>query len=227
MVDTAVVLGAGPGLGAAIARRFLSGGYAVALLARDPARLERLAGEVGAAAEQLPGGAAVPAVRGFPADVSAAGPLRDALAEVARWRGDPSVAVYNPSLTLEAVPTALDRDAFERGLALGVSGFLTALQAVAPAMRAAGRGTVLATGSVAGLRPSAGYAGLSAQKAALRVLAIAAAQELAPDGIHVATVTIMGLLGTGAFAPDRVAQAYWALHVQPREQWQAELQYAG
>jgi NADP-dependent 3-hydroxy acid dehydrogenase YdfG len=94
-------------------------------------------------------------------------------------------------------------------LAVGTAPLLTAVRAALPAMRAQGTGTILATGGGSADRPFPGAATLGVQKAALRALVLAVAQDLRPDGIHVATVTIRGTVKDGTpFAPDVVAQLY-------------------
>jgi NAD(P)-dependent dehydrogenase (short-subunit alcohol dehydrogenase family) len=216
----AVVVGAGPGLGLAVADRFAREGYRLALLARNPNKLDisRLSG--------LPG----PAPLLVAADVGDARDLRDAFATIRSGAGDPDVLVYNTSLWVPGKPTELDYDAFMAGLRVGAAGALVAVQEVAPAMRAAGRGTILLTGSGVALRAPAGSAGLAAAKAALRSLALTMADELRTDGIHVATVTITGVLAPGTFYdPELIAQTYWDLHVEgidPPEEWHTEVIYA-
>jgi NAD(P)-dependent dehydrogenase (short-subunit alcohol dehydrogenase family) len=215
------VCGAGPGLGRAIARRFAREGFAVALLARRQDGLDAIAAEIEAA-----GGAA----RGFAADLPDEPALRAALAGVAAELGPPGVLVYNASLWIDGPAMAMRPADFAAGLALDVTGALVAAQAVHPAMKAAGRGSVLLTGSRVGRTPEAGGAspGLAAGKAALRALALAAAPELARDGIHLATVTVDGTIRPGGrFDPDRIADAFWALHSEPPSSWTTELVFTG
>lgn len=218
-VRLAVVVGAGPGLGLAVSSRFAREGYRLALVARNPDKLDisRLAG--------LPG----PPPLLVAADVGDQAGLRGAFARIRAGAGDAEVLVYNTSLWVPGTPTQLDYDAFMAGLRIGAAGALVAAQEVAPAMRAAGRGTILLTGSGVALRASAGSAGLAAAKAALRSLAMTMADELRPDGIHVATVTIAGVMAAGTFYdPERIAATYWDLHVEgsgPPDRWRAEVIY--
>ena len=215
MSEIVVVVGAGPGLGRSIALRFAREGADIALLARSAQRLEPLVDEVEALGVR---------VEGVGADVADEASLRAALADVRRSLGDPAVLVYNASEYVEGAPTAVGYADFVHGLLVGVGGALVALQEVAPSMRAAGRGTVLLTGSEAAVRPYPGAAGLGVAKAGLRSLALSAAAELRPDRVHVSTVTIRGRLKAGtAFDPDLVADHYWRLHVQPESEWEPEL----
>jgi short-subunit dehydrogenase len=213
--DTVMIIAAGPGLGAAVARRFARQGAAVGLVARSASGLAELAEELRATGSEV----AVAA-----ADVADEDALRGALQDLRGRLGDPSVLVYNASEYVEGRPTEVGYDAFLHGLRVGVGGALVAAQEVAPAMRAAGRGTVLLTGSEAALRPYVGAAGLGVAKAGLRNLAYSLAEDLEPDGVHVTTVTIRGVLkGPKALDLEDVAERYWQLHVQPREDWETEL----
>jgi len=210
-----VVVAAGPGLGRSVALRFGREGADVALVARSADRLEPLADEVRAL------GVRALAVS---ADVADASSLRQGLAAVRRTLGDPTVAVYNGSEYVEGTPTTVAYDAFVHCLLVGIGGALVTVQAVVPAMRAAGRGTVLLTGSEAALRPYAGAAAVGVAKAGLRSLALSAAAELTSSGVQVATVTVRGRLKAGTrFDPDLVADHYWALHRRRREEWEPEL----
>lgn len=216
LAKVVAVVGAGPGLGQAVAARFAREGWTAALLGRDPARLAQVANAVGAGA------------RTYPVDATDEPALRAALAQVADDAGDPQVLVFNLSQTVLGTPTEVSTDDVVDGLRVGLLPALVSLQAVAPAMREAGTGTVLMTGSGVGVTPWPGGAGLSIQKAALRNLALAAAKELAPDGVHVATVTIHGTMKPGtAFDPGLIAEHYWRLHTQPRADWESEVAYRG
>ena len=91
-------------------------------------------------------------------------------------------------------------------------------------------GSILFTGGGLALYPEYGAnaSSLTAGKSALRGLTYAMAKELEPEGIHVATVTIAGTVAEGtAFAPDTIAECYWALHQQPKAQWSTEIVFNG
>ncbi len=106
----------------------------------------------------------------------------------------------------------------EAELRLGVIGALAATQAVWPAMREAGRGTVLWTGGGLARAPQYGTAvsALTAAKSALRGLAFAAAPELAAAGVRLATITVAGTVAPGGpFDPGLIAEAFWAVHASP------------
>ncbi|MEP6760707.1 MAG: SDR family NAD(P)-dependent oxidoreductase [Sporichthyaceae bacterium] len=214
MTETVAVIAAGPGLGRSVALRFAREGADVALVARAAERLEPLAEELRKYGVR---------VHATAADVADEASLRAGFDDVRRELGDPSVLVYNGSEYVEGRPTTVGYDAFVHGLLVGVAGALVAVQEVAPAMRAAGRGTVLLTGSEAAIKPSVGAAALGVAKAGLRNLAYSTAAELGPDGIHVTTVTIRGILKVGtAFDPELLAEHYWRLHQQGRAEWEPE-----
>jgi Short-chain dehydrogenases of various substrate specificities len=208
------VVGAGPGLGNAVARRFAAEGAVVALLARDAGRLRGLAEPIGA----LP----------VPADVADVESLRTAFDTVRRTLGDPTVLVYNVGTNLTGRPSELPVEGFRAALLAGPAALLSATQEVLPAMRAAGRGTILVTGSGQAVYPMAEFGAVGPQKAAVRALALVLAEELAPAGIHVTTVTIRGGIEAGTqFDPELIAERFWAVHTEPPESWRGESVYAG
>ena len=216
---TVAIIGAGPGLGAALARRFGANGNPVGLVARGG---DRLAGLVNGLRD-----AGVTAA-GFPADVAHEPSLRLAIDGIADRFGPVAVLIHNVSLNLAGPPSGVAPDDVLVGFRAGVLAAVIALQQVRPGMSAAGTGTIMITGGGLALNPSPGAPALSIQKAAVRAYAIAAAKELAPAGIHVATVTIMGTIAPDtAFDPDLIAAEFWRVHEQPPELWEAETQFRG
>jgi NAD(P)-dependent dehydrogenase (short-subunit alcohol dehydrogenase family) len=203
-----MVVAAGPGLGRSVALRFAREGYAVGLVARSADALAALVGEVGAA------GASVVAVAG--GDVSDDDALRRALGELASTLGPATVVVYNGSAYVEGSVTTLPPERLRLALDVGVVGALVTAQATVPAMRAAGQGTIVLTGSVAADRGSTSAAAVGVAKAALRNLALSLHKELAPDGVRAVTVTIDGVLsGPKALDVEQIADLYWQLHSAP------------
>lgn len=204
-----VVAGAGPGVGAAVARRFAREGFAVALMARRPGALESIAASIAAARGTA---------RAVPVDLTDLAALDAAFAAVRAEMGPPEVLVYNAGRWIETPAMALATADLESELRLGPVGALAATQAVWPAMRQAGRGSVLWTGGGLALAPQYGAAvpALTAAKSALRGLALAAAPELAASGVRLVTITIAGAVAPGGpFDPDRIAEAFWAAHAAP------------
>jgi NADP-dependent 3-hydroxy acid dehydrogenase YdfG len=215
--DVVVVVAAGPGLGLAVARRFAREGATIGLIARSTDRLEQLADELRSAGAT---------VRSAVSDVADPVALSEAFAVLRELVGDPTVLVFNASEYVEGAPAEVSYDAFMHGVYVGVGAALVSVQEVVPAMRTAGRGTLLLTGSVAAQKPSVSAATVGVAKAALRNLGLSLHAELAPDGIQVVTVTIRGVLqGAKALDVDEIADYYWALHTQSRESWTPEVSY--
>jgi NAD(P)-dependent dehydrogenase (short-subunit alcohol dehydrogenase family) len=203
-----VVVAAGPGLGRAVALRFAREGAAVGLVARSTDRLGDLVTEVSAAGAR--------AVATAAADVGDEPALRRAMGALRAELGEATALVFNGSAYVEGAVTALPAERLRFALDVGVVGALVAAQEAVPAMRAAGRGTVLLTGSVAADRASTGAAAVGVAKAALRSLARSLHKEVAGDGVRVTTVTIDGVLaGPSALDVDQIADLYWQLHTRP------------
>jgi NADP-dependent 3-hydroxy acid dehydrogenase YdfG len=138
--------------------------------------------------------------------------------------GPADVLLYNVSIGRQVrVPDLAPGDLLA-DLAAGAVGLQTAVRAVLPGMRERGAGTVLVTGGGSADRPVVSMATLGVQKAALRALVEVQSAALAPEGIHVATATIRGLVGEQErqVHPDRIASLYAELVAEtagPREQW--------
>jgi len=209
-----LVVGAGPGIAAATARRFGRHGYAVGLVARREEALIEL--QAALAGDGVLVGRA-PAEAGDPASLTAAVQL------LVETFGPVDVLLYNVSVGRQAAVPELRPEDLLADLAAGAVGLQTAVRAVLPGMRQAGSGTVLVTGSGAADRPIPSMATLGVQKAALRALVELQARALAPEGVHVATVTIRGLVGEDAqIHPDRIADLSAELAAEtagPAESW--------
>jgi short-subunit dehydrogenase len=214
----ALILGAGPGLGASIARRFGREGFAVTLVARREQALNDLAEELRRAGIS---------VDTFTADATEPHGFRKALEELTE-RITPGVVVYNAALIAADNVLTSDTDYLLSAYAIDVLGAITAAQVFTPAMRQAGSGTFLATGGYAGINPQPAYATISLGKAGLRSALSMLHDELKPDGVHVAGITIAGAIAPDtALAPDIIADTYWALHTQPAAEWNAETFFDG
>jgi NAD(P)-dependent dehydrogenase (short-subunit alcohol dehydrogenase family) len=211
------VVGVGPGIGIAVARRFARENYRLALIARNPEKLEQYVDEL-----DLKGITA----RGFVADAGKPQSLVRAFYEIQRTMGHPDVLIYNAAIIRQRVPSELDADALMSDLSINVAGALTSAQQVIPHMREQQQGTILFTGGGLALGPAPQYASLAMGKAALRNLTYSLSSELESEGIQVATVTIAGYVQPGThFDPDRIAEAFWTLHSQPPGQREPEIIY--
>ena len=211
----AIVIGAGPGIGLSVARRFGRTGMPVTVIART-------GDTVDAAVSALRSGGVQPL--GLVADSTDEPGLRTALDAATDSLGVPDVLVYNAarirsdSLGQLAAAELLDT------YAVNVVGAVTAAAHVGPKMAAAGQGTIIITGGMPEPEPAA--VSLSLGKAGVRALTTLLAKEFGPSGVHVATVTVPGAVAPGtAFDPDEIAETYWALHSEPPASWTHELPY--
>lgn len=210
------IVGAGPGLGVALARRFLAGGCDVALVSRSPGRLEYWR-QTQPAPER---------VGLFAADAGSPEGLAGSFEAIRSWRGETSVLIYNAADMASGQVTSLDAARLVEAMRVDVGGALTCVQEVVPAMRREGRGTILLTGGGLALEPYPEWGSLAAGKAALRSVGLNLFKELLPAGIHVAVVAVCGIVEPdGPFDPDLVAEQYWQLHEQPLDQAERELVY--
>jgi NAD(P)-dependent dehydrogenase (short-subunit alcohol dehydrogenase family) len=217
---TALIVGAGAGLSASLARLLARQGLQVALAARDTTKLADLAAETGAAV--------------FGCDATQAAEVEDLFRQVDRNLGAPDVVVYNPSARVRGGLTELDPAAVEHALAVTAFGAFLVVQEAARRMVPAERGAILLTGATAGIKGFAGSAAFAMGKFALRGLAQSAARELGPKNIHVAHIIVDGGIRSGTrpdpakapdstLDPDAIAQSYLDLLRQPRSAWTFEL----
>lgn len=212
------VIGAGPGIGNAVAMAFASEGYDIALIARSP---ERLAPQCEAIRKKTRR-----RVRSYAADAGDESSLLAALAAVRDELGAPEVLVYNVATFEIGRPLKVPIDRVMTHFRTNVVGALIAARAVAPDMIERQRGTILFTGGGFAYEPAADYASLSMDKAALRSLTYTLAQDLGAHGVHVATVTVHGFVQHGTrFDPQNIAQAYVNLHRQPKGHFEIETVY--
>lgn len=213
----AVIIGAGPGIGRSVARRFAREGLPIALVARRAATVEAVAEGV------APFGVPVVPLTADCADEAA---LRSALDAASDELGAPDVAVYNAAIIRADTAGQLSTRAHLDAWAVNVLGALTAAAHLAPAMAQRGSGSLIVTGGMP--EPKREYVSLSLGKAGVRTLVDLLDLEYGASGVHVASVTVDGPVAPGtAFDPDAIAEHYWALHTQPRDQWQREVLHTG
>ncbi|APU14310.1 MULTISPECIES: SDR family NAD(P)-dependent oxidoreductase [Actinoalloteichus] len=206
MSKTLVIVGAGPGLGMGVARAFGAEGFRVGLIARNPATLAELTAQL-----QARGVTA----RAFPADILDRASLADALTAAKDALGEIDVLEYSPSPTgsiTSAAETTVESAAAQ--FALHVLGAITAVGRVLPDMLAKGAGTVLLTTGISASEPVPILANVGLAMAGLRNWAHTLHEELAPHGVHVATVTIGTRIAAGAGDgdPDAIGARYLDLH---------------
>lgn len=215
----ALITGVGPGTGAALSRRFSKGGYRVAMLARDEARLTLLESEIEDS-------------KAFVCDVTDVAQIDATLAAVRQSFGDPSVFIHNAVGGTFGNFLDIDPAELERNFQINTMALLHLARRLAPPMIAAGQGVILATGNTSAFRGKANFAGFAPSKAAQRVLAEAIAREVGPKGVHVAYLTIDAVIDLAwtrkAFPgrpddffikPAAIADEAWHLAHQDRSAW--------
>lgn len=219
--QNALIVGAGSGLSAALARVLAKEGMAVALAARTPGDLKELATETGA--------------RTFACDATQRADVDKLFADVDAALGPPDVVIYNASYRVRGPFVDLDPGEVEKAIAVSAfGGFLVAQQA-ARRMIPKGRGAILLTGASASLKGYAQSAPFAMGKFALRGMAQSMARELGPLGIHVAHFVIDGAIKSARRpeAPDRhasmldptaIAASYLHVLQQPHSAWTSEME---
>ena len=220
MPSTALIVGAGSGVSAAIARKFAGAGLSVALASRQPAKLSVLCNEIGSQA--------------FACDASQSEDVTRLFDEVRTAFGPPDVVVYNAAAWKRQSILELSSADVSATLATNALGAFHVAQAAALEMVPRGNGTIIFTGATASLRGSALFAAFAMGKFAARALAQSMARELGPKGIHVAHVVIDGPIRgerfpgspakpDGLLEPDSIADVYLNLVNQPRSAWTHEI----
>ncbi len=212
-----VIVGAGPGLGLNIARRFAQGGFNIALISRDQNKLDGLT-------ETLNSEGYI--AQGFAADAAIEQELQSAFSRISQWNGDIGALVYNAAAVISDNVLNMTPSSMMDKMSLNLGGAICSVNQVLPPMRGRGGGTILITGGGLGLEPYPDWASLSAGKAALRSYTLALHKALSPEEIHVAVIAICGIVEVGGpFDPDRIAEEYWQLHAESKPNWRRELVY--
>ncbi|MEU9148981.1 SDR family NAD(P)-dependent oxidoreductase [Streptomyces sp. NPDC048417] len=206
-MSSVAIVGAGPGLGAAVARRFGREGYGVALLARDRERLDGIAGELA--------GLGVEA-RGYSADVRDPLALAGALERAAEELGTVEILQYSPVPQRDFMRPVLETTHADLlgPVEFSVYGPVAAVQQVLPGMRELGRGTILLVNGGTAVIPHPDRAGTSIAFAAESAYGHLLHDRLAGEGIHVAQLVIPGAIVAGHARKDPavLADMLWAIH---------------
>jgi NAD(P)-dependent dehydrogenase (short-subunit alcohol dehydrogenase family) len=223
----AVITGVGPGLGAALARRFAST-YGIAILARGADYLKSLASEIRA------DGAAV---LECPCDVGNLAQLTAAFRAIREDLGDPEILLYNAGSGSWGTITEITPEQYEKDWRVNAYGAFVAAKEVVPAMASRGRGAILFTGATAGVKAGPKSVSFGPAKFAMRGLAQSLARDLGPKGVHVAWINVDGsidipgargrkpTLNDGDFLkPEAIAETYWHLAHQDPSAWTMELE---
>lgn len=226
-----LIVGAGSGLGAGLARTFAKAGLTVCVIRRDMALAQPLLEEI-----QSLGGTA----HAFAADARDSESLSKVFDKIEQSVGEIAVVIFNIGGNVRAGVLETSPETYVKAWQTSAfAGFLTGQNAVR-VMQPRQKGTVLFTGATASLRGGSGFSAFAAAKTALRTFAQSLAREFGPQGIHVGHVVVDGGIDSprireqqpdrvkaageeGLLNPDHVAQNYLMLHQQPRDAWTFEL----
>ncbi len=215
--ETALIVGAGSGLSASLARLLAKQGMGVALAARNTDKLAGLAAETEAVTVSC--------------DAQEADQVAAMFAELDKDFGTPNLVIYNPSARARGPITDLEPDGVKATLMASFGAFLVAQQA-ARRMVARGSGSIQFTGASASIKGYPQSAPFAMGKFAVRGLAQSMARELAPQNIHVAHFVIDGGIAApgregsddNMLAPDAIAESYLHVHRQHRSAWTWEVE---
>jgi NAD(P)-dependent dehydrogenase (short-subunit alcohol dehydrogenase family) len=219
--ERVLIVGAGQGLSASLARLLVREKIRVALASRHPDRLAALCAETGA--------------RAFSCDAASAEQVARLYSDVEEAIGAPDVVIYNASYRVRGPLVEVDPGEVERALAVSAYGGFVVAQQAARRMLAKKRGAILFTGASASIKGYAQSASFAMGKFALRGLAQSIARELAPQGIHVAHFVIDGGIARAGrtvttdqpdslLDPDAIAANYLHVLSQPRSAWTWEME---
>jgi NAD(P)-dependent dehydrogenase (short-subunit alcohol dehydrogenase family) len=221
--EIALIVGAGPGLSASLARLFKNEGMSVALAARDVTKLVALVKEIGG--------------RAYVCDASVPKDVESLFEAVSKDLGTANIVVYNASGRVRGPLPDLDPEEVRKTIMITCYGGFLVGQAAAKRMIKAGRGTILFTGASASVKGYANSAAFAMGKMGLTGLVQSMARELQPQNIHVAQVVIDGGIfdaarpdrltargPDGGLDPDAIAQTYLHLHRQHRSAWASQVE---
>ncbi len=228
--EISVIVGVGPGLGWALAKRFAGAGMPTAVAARSADKLKRLI------ERNDDPDVATDRIKPYVCDATKPADVTALFEAVTRDLGSPSIVVFNAGAFEPAGILDITPEAFERCWRIGCLGGFLVGQAAARGMVVRAAGTIIFTGATASLRGSAGFINLAVPKFGVRALAQSMARELGPKGVHVAHVIIDGQIDSARYRdlaakrdpdallpPDAIAETYYQLHRQPRGAWTHEL----
>jgi len=218
---TALIVGAGAGISASVARALAAAGLKLGLAARNIDKLAPLAAETGAEC--------------FAADASDPAAVAQLFEEADARLGSPDVVLYNASARAPGSVAEIDPEAVRKAIEISAFGAFLAVQQAARRMVPQGHGAILLTGASASVKGFPLSSAFAMGKFALRGLAQSTARELGPKGIHVAHFVIDGGVRSArrpdppnrpdsTLDPDAIAQTYLEVLRQPRSAWSLEVE---
>ena len=221
MSQSVLIVGAGSGLSASLARRCHAAGMQVALAARDGEKARSVAQETGASLHRF--------------DAASIKDVAALFAALDASIGAPDLVVYNPSARLRGPIADLDPEATRTAIEVTCFGAFLVAQQAARRMLARGSGSILFTGASAGVKGFANSSVFAMGKFGLRGLAQALARELHPQNIHIGHFVIDGGIASERqdrkddgsdrmLDPDAIAEAYLQFHNQHRSAWAWEVE---
>ncbi len=217
MSERALIVGAGAGLSASLARLFKAEGMEIALASRAPDKTEALAGEIDAVS--------------LPCDVADIDSVQALFDALDAGFGTPDLVVFNPSARVRGPVTALDPAAVQQALMVTCFGGFLVAQEAAKRMIPRGAGAILFTGASAAVKGYPNSSSFAMGKFGLRGLCQSLARELHPQNIHIGHFIIDGGIGrddgNGAddrLSPDAIAESYLHLYRQHRSAWTWEVE---
>ncbi len=225
-----LVIGAGDATGGAIARRFAREGYVACVTRRSADKLQPLVERIRAEGGE---------VHAFGSDARKEEQMILLVETIEREIAPIEVAVFNIGANVRFGITETTARVYQKVWEMACFGGFLMGRETAKVMLARGHGTIIFTGATASLRGREGFAAFASAKHALRALAQSMARELWPKNIHVAHTIIDGAIDTewirtnfperyankdaqGIVDPDSIAEAYWQIHMQPRDAWSHE-----
>jgi NAD(P)-dependent dehydrogenase (short-subunit alcohol dehydrogenase family) len=223
--QVAVVTGVGPGLGAALARRFAAE-YAIAINARRAEFLHSLGDELRAEGGEI---------LEVPADIGDRAQVEAAFAKIRQQLGPVDVLLYNAGSGSFGGISDITPEAYEQSWRVNAFGAFLSAKAVIPGMLERGTGAILFTGATAGVKAGPRSVAFGPAKFAMRGLAQSLARDLGPKGIHVAWINVDGVIDIPGrkipgfneedmLKPEAIAETYWHVAHQNRSAWTMELE---
>ena len=221
MSQSVLIVGAGSGLSASLARQCYAAGMKVVLAARDGEKARAVIQETGASLHHC--------------DASSIEDVAALFASLDASFGTPDLVVYNPAARLRGSVTELDPEATRAAIEVTCFGAFLVAQQAAKRMLERGSGSILFTGASAGVKGFANSSVFAMGKFGLRGLAQSLARELHPQNIHIGHFVIDGGIalerpdrqderGDRMLDPDAIAEAYLQLHNQHRSAWSWEVE---